>query len=128
MQHTGARQIRKCYKTGDIIAHEGESSIGFLVLLSGKVGVFKGQMLAAQFTQPGIIFGELSVILGGPRTATLKALETTEAVNIPLGIEDLVRSYPDITKKILMNLAERLVKTTADFSATLGTTEEKIDS
>ena len=127
MQHTEARQIRKCYKTGDIIAHEGESSIGFLVLLSGKVGVFKGQMLAAQFTQPGIIFGELSVILGGPRTATLKALETTEAVSIPLGIEDLVRSYPDITKKILMNLAERLVKTTADFSATLGTTEEKID-
>jgi CRP-like cAMP-binding protein len=96
----------------EYLAREGEESVGWFVLISGRIGVFKKDLQVAEFTQRGTVVGELSGILNKPRTASLKALEPTEVLVIESGLDELVVKHPDVTKKILFNLAERLAQTT----------------
>ncbi len=110
-------KTKKQYARGDVIAAEGEYSFEWFILLSGSVGVFKKDVLVETFTEAGNIFGELSTILTRPRTATLKALNDTEILRMGgehTSLDDLITQYPDLTKKILVNLAERLAKTTEE--------------
>jgi len=94
---------------------EGETSNGWYILLGGRVGVFKHNRQVAEFTERGVILGELSFILHTPRTVSLIALEPTKVVHFNIPLDQLIEEYPDVTKKILVNLAERLAKTTEDF-------------
>jgi CRP-like cAMP-binding protein len=104
----------RSYGKDEIIAREGEASIGWFVLLEGKVGVLKHDLKIAEFEQRGMVLGELSGILDKPRTASLVALEPTKVAFIDAGLDQLIVDHPDVTKKILVNLAERLAKTTDD--------------
>jgi CRP-like cAMP-binding protein len=97
------------------ITTEGERSDGWYILLEGRVGVFKHNRQVAEFKDRGAVFGELSFILNTPRSVSLIALEKTKAVHFNMPLDQLISDYPDVTKKILVNLAERLAKTTDDF-------------
>ncbi len=103
---------KKYFNIGETIIKEGEASEGLFVLLQGKVGVYKKDLSVAEITQRGTVFGELGLILGVPRTATIQALEPTFVLFVKLSLEDLVLHYPQLTKKILKGLAERLSTTT----------------
>jgi CRP-like cAMP-binding protein len=94
---------------------EGETSNGWYILLGGRVGVFKHNRQVAEFRERGVVLGELSFILNTPRTVSLIALEPTKVVHFNMPLDQLIAEYPDVTKKILVNLAERLAKTTEDF-------------
>jgi CRP-like cAMP-binding protein len=94
---------------------EGETSNGWYILLGGRVGVFKHNRQVAEFNERGVVLGELSFILNTPRTVSLIALEPTKVVHFNMPLDQLIEEYPDVTKKILINLAERLAKTTEDF-------------
>ena len=109
--------VRFGFTVNEQIAGEGETGSGLYVLLEGRVGVFKHNRQIAEFKQCGIIFGELSVILGTPRTATLIALEPAKVVHFDVSLEQLVADYPDVTSKVMVYLAERLAKTTDDLIA-----------
>lgn len=102
------------YQKNDIIATEGEYDDGWFILLSGTVGVLKKGVLIAEFSKAGTVLGELSGILHRPRTATLKALEPTDVVYIKKSLEEIIAQHPDIAKKIIINLAERLAQTTEE--------------
>ena len=102
------------FRSGQILAHEGDIDDGWYILLNGKVGAFKKGMPVALFEETGVVFGELSGILNHPRTATLKALDDCMVVHVKATLDELVEKHPDIAKKIIVNLAERLVKTTDD--------------
>ena len=104
----------KEYSKDDVIANEGDIEIGWYVLLKGKVGVFKREKKVAEFDKKGCVFGELSSILNTPRTASLVALEPTKVVHFKASIDHLINHYPEIAKNIMINLAERLAKTTDD--------------
>jgi CRP-like cAMP-binding protein len=103
------------YAKMEQITTEGEKSNGWYILLEGRVGVFKHDRQIAEFSEHGVVLGELSFILNTPRTVSLIALEPTKAVHFGMPLNQLIAEYPDVTKKILVNLAERLVKTTEDF-------------
>ena len=103
---------KKYFNIGETIIKEGEASEGLFVLLQGKVGVYKKDLSVAEITQRGTVFGELGLILGVPRTATIQALEPTFVLFVKLTLEDLVLNYPQLSKKILKGLAERLSTTT----------------
>jgi CRP-like cAMP-binding protein len=107
----------KEYAENDIIANEGDIEVGWYVLIKGRVGVFKRDKKVAEFDRGGIIFGELSSILNTPRTASLVALEQTKVVHFKASIDHLISRYPEMVKNILINLAERLAKTTDDLIA-----------
>jgi CRP-like cAMP-binding protein len=117
--------VQKVYQQGEVIVEEGETGLGWFILKNGRVGVFKGEMKVAEFDQPGAIFGELSGILNRPRTATLKAVEASEVVCIECTLSELIHQQPAIARKILVNLAERLVSTTDSLWGTAGSDGEK---
>ena len=104
--------ITQEYAEKEIIAQEGDREAGWYVLLEGKVGVFKHKKQVAEFDQRGVVFGELSGILSTPRTASLIALDHTKVIYFKASLDQLVAHYPNIAKKIIVNLAERLAKTT----------------
>ena len=107
--------IIRTYAKSEQITTEGEKSNGWYILLEGKIGVYKHDLQVAEFSERGVVFGELSFILNTPRTASLKALEPSKAVHFDMPLDQLIAEYPDVTKKFLMNIADRLAKSTEDF-------------
>ncbi len=59
--------------------------------------------------------GELGFLLNIPRTATLIAQEPTLLLHVKLSVDQLFADHPELAKKMLVMLAERLVKTTEDW-------------
>jgi len=105
----------RTFAKSEQIAVEGEKSNGWYILLEGKIGVFKHKQQIAEFSKRGVVFGELGFILNTPRTATLIALEDTKAVCFFTSLNQLIADHPEVVKNILVNLAERLAKTTEDY-------------
>jgi CRP-like cAMP-binding protein len=104
----------RSFRKGEIIAREGEFDQGWYVLLSGQVGVFKKLLQIATLEKSGTVFGELSGILNRPRTASLKALDDCKVLYITATIDELIRYFPDVAKKVMINTAERLATTTEE--------------
>ncbi len=105
----------KYYKKDEILAYEGEESESLFVLVKGCLGVFKGDLKITDFSDKGTVVGEIGVILNKPRTATIKAIEESYVVTINSNIDTLIMKHPEITKKILMTLANRLTNITEDY-------------
>ena len=117
--------IQRVYRPGEIIVHEGEKGLGWYILKNGRVGIFKGTLKIAEYSEPGSIFGELSGILNRPRTATVSALDMSEVVCLECTVAELIHQQPAVARKILVNLAERLVTTTDELWSVAGNVEEK---
>jgi CRP/FNR family cyclic AMP-dependent transcriptional regulator len=66
------------YQVGDTVLAAGTTSGRLLVLKSGAVEVMKDGMQIAEVSEPGAVFGELSMLLDQPHTADVRALEVTE--------------------------------------------------
>jgi CRP-like cAMP-binding protein len=89
-RHLGARQrarlaqhfCRRSYPAGAVIVRQGDTSMSFYVVLSGKVRVvrhFSGDDgIDIVEEGPGGFFGEMGVIDDLPRAATVVALAPTE--------------------------------------------------
>lgn len=102
----------KIYKKGEVIAREGEFDETCFILMNGRVGVYKDNKLISEIYERGAIFGELSSILDQPRTSTIIALQDSQVIVIEKGIDELIKKHPDVTKKLMISLAQRLVNTT----------------
>jgi len=98
------------YTQGTVIIREGEMSNSLFILQSGRVGIYKNDLKVAENDKAGTLFGEMSLILGRPRTATVVAETDCTLHRIEGNIDILVRNYPDIAKKLLYNLANSLDK------------------
>ena len=68
---TGA--IQRNVPAGTLIIHEGATTGHLYVLIEGRLEVSKGDAVVASITEPGAIVGEMSVLLGQPHTATVRA-------------------------------------------------------
>ena len=104
--------VEKDFQEGDIICHEGDAGDYIYILKKGKLGVYKDKNLVSEYEKPGTILGEISIILGEERTATIKALSPSTVSVIRISVMDLVRNFPVFTVKILEVLANRLKDTT----------------
>jgi CRP/FNR family cyclic AMP-dependent transcriptional regulator len=66
------------YQVGETVLAAGTTSGRLLVLKTGEVEVLKDGMQIAEVSEPGAVFGELSMLLDQPHTADVRALEVTE--------------------------------------------------
>jgi CRP-like cAMP-binding protein len=96
------------FRAGDIISPDGDSSKSFFVLISGKVGIFKNDKRVGFFNQAGQIFGEMSLILNEPRDGEIRALESSSVLEVKGDLDEIIKLYPDISKKIIKTLADKL--------------------
>jgi small-conductance mechanosensitive channel len=80
----GARERR--YAPGEIIVREGDTGSSMFIVQEGQVAVSihgaRGETRKLAMLQPGEAFGEISLLTGEPRTATVRAF--TEAVLIEI--------------------------------------------
>jgi CRP-like cAMP-binding protein len=66
------------HEAGEMLCREGDAASFVLLVLSGKVQVFverEGRVLTLAEVGPGAILGELAVLCGIPRAASLRASE-----------------------------------------------------
>ncbi|KMY66092.1 hypothetical protein AAU61_19280 [Desulfocarbo indianensis] len=103
------QKYRQRFDPGQAIFWEGEESRDLFILVSGELNVLKGDKVIAHIDEPGTIFGELSFLLGGRRTATIKALGVAEVLAIPHEeLKSLHQQFPGMAEEISRVLAERL--------------------
>jgi CRP-like cAMP-binding protein len=73
----------KEYASGDLVLKEGDSPTFVLLLLTGKMQVFverRGRDVIVCDTAPGSILGELGVLCGIPRSASVRASQQSAAL------------------------------------------------
>jgi CRP/FNR family cyclic AMP-dependent transcriptional regulator len=63
------------FEAGRIVIEQGTASGPLLVLIQGEVEVLRDNVRVAKASEPGAVFGEMSVLLGSPHTATIRALK-----------------------------------------------------
>jgi CRP/FNR family transcriptional regulator, cyclic AMP receptor protein len=98
------------YGEGSEIVREGTSGGGFFVLLDGKAKVVRGNRTLARLTN-GDFFGEISLLDGDPRTASVVA--ETEVACLNLAGRDFLSVLdrePRLGRTMLRELARRIRK------------------
>jgi hypothetical protein len=68
--------------------------------------VLKGDFQVTTVSEPGAIFGEISVLLDIPHMATVKALTASRAYVVQRA-DEFLQSQPDITYQLARLLAQR---------------------
>jgi len=100
------------FKSGQIVLPEGERLGKLLVLIEGQVEVIRERTQVTHVDEPGSIFGEMSVLLDMPHSATVKALSEVRAYEIPDALTFL-EAHPEMSLHIATMLARRLYYTTS---------------
>jgi len=96
------------HREGTVIAREGERGIGLFLILEGQCGVTIGGKSKAKLG-PGDFFGEVALLDGGPRTATVAALSPVRLVGITGWVfRGLLMEHPSIALRTLEAVAGRL--------------------
>ncbi len=95
-------------KAGKVLTREGDAGREFMIIVEGQASVRKNGRKVATLG-PGDFFGELAVLAGVPRTATVTA-ETDMVVDALNRREfsSLLDASPRLAKKILMGAVRRL--------------------
>ena len=103
LQHLEKRR----FAAGDIILEQDKNSGLLFFLLEGTVEVVKDDVQVATASQPGAVFGEMSVLLGVPHTADVRALGPCVfyAVENPRAF---LESSPLVTLHVCELIARRL--------------------
>ncbi len=108
--------FRKTFEPGDLIVEEGRTGNGMFIVLSGSAEVVKGlgtpQPRVVATLGAGEPIGEMALLGEWPRTASVRALETTECVGIDRWIFlDYLEKEPKLALRLLQILALRLAET-----------------
>jgi CRP-like cAMP-binding protein len=102
------------YKPDQVIIREGEPYDGKVYILKrGRLAVMLNNKKVTEITDSGVFLGEMSCILGCPRTATIKTLEESEINVCSGGMERIIDNLSPLASKIIVQLASRLKDTTA---------------
>lgn len=110
----GACARRRNYRKGEYIFHQGDTGDAVFVLTEGRVKVIFAsedgdEMILATLAPPDV-FGELALIDGGPRSASIQTLEPTTVLTLTRGtLLDLMSRQPGVTDVVLRSLG-RLVR------------------
>ena len=106
---TVARVVRDIpHRAGTVIAREGEPGIGLFILVEGTADVTIGGKKKATLG-PGEFFGEIALLDGGPRTATVTANTDVQMLGLTEWVfRGLMQEHPSIALKTLQQMAGRL--------------------
>ena len=104
-------------RSGAVLTRQGASGGIAYILASGQAEVLRGGQRLA-LLGPGDVVGELSLLDGKPRSATVKAVTDLEVLEIDArDLTRLLHKAPAVTLKLLAALADRLRQTDALFTA-----------
>jgi cAMP-dependent protein kinase regulator len=93
--------LLRSYEEGDIIVTEGEQGSSLFLLVTGEVKVFtrgeRGEHLPLAELGPGDFFGEVSLLSGKPRTATITAKSEVSAIELAKEeVDRIATDFPEV--------------------------------
>jgi CRP-like cAMP-binding protein len=98
----------RTFAAGDTIATEGEGAVGFFIIQDGRASVTVGGEQRGSLG-PGDYFGEIALIAGSDRTATVKADTELRCLGMTFWeFRPLVESNGQIAWKMLQSLAKKV--------------------
>jgi len=108
--------IEKSYSKDDnVIVEDDESNHGFFLIAEGELKVYlcgsDGRETILSFLEKGDFFGEMSLIDGEPRSASVKSCSTSKLILIRR--EDFLvqlERFPDLAMSLMSELSLRLRK------------------
>lgn len=93
---------------GHDIVESGTGSVGFHLILEGQASVSQGARTIGTLG-PGDYFGEISVIDGKPRSATVTTTTPVRTLSlVAWKFQPLLDAHPALTRKILLGLCKTL--------------------
>jgi CRP/FNR family transcriptional regulator len=116
LMHVAEVAVPRRFEAGEVVFREGDESNTCYIVRSGRARAIRehtdGRSITLANFGPGDIFGELAMFDNERRSATIEAVETTEAIAILGGdMRRLLRQHPDISVKLLSALGRRLRET-----------------
>jgi CRP/FNR family cyclic AMP-dependent transcriptional regulator len=143
-----AAMVRRRYADGQVIFHMGDEGGSLYLITRGRVKVtipsLRGEEVILAILSAGEILGELSLIDGKPRSATVQALEDAEVLCLPRSaflsflrarfetvlvvLEVISRRLRETDRSLadahFLDLRPRLAKKILDLARTFGVWEE----
>ncbi len=107
----GVARTRR-FRAGSTLMYAGQAGAEVIVLVSGRVKVTylteDGREVILDFRGPGELLGEVSVVDGHPRTSSVQAVESVEALTLTAAdFKKLVASRPTFANQLLQNVLRR---------------------
>jgi CRP/FNR family transcriptional regulator, cyclic AMP receptor protein len=118
----GERAIERTYKKGQLLVYQGDPGDSVFVVESGLIKVMvtseEGEEMVLVTLRPYDTLGELSLVDGGPRSASAEALEPTRVLVITRAVLlELLERHPSLMDALLRSLGSlvrRLTEQAAD--------------
>ncbi|MDF1611867.1 MAG: Crp/Fnr family transcriptional regulator [Stygiobacter sp.] len=104
---------RKSYNKGEVILMEDDPGSALFIIISGKVKVARssndGKEVILSILNESDFFGEMAILDGQKRSATVSAIEPSEVFILQRNdFIDLLYAHPDISVALLQELTTRL--------------------
>jgi CRP/FNR family cyclic AMP-dependent transcriptional regulator len=110
LSHLASAARRRSYRRGEVIFHQGDPGDSLHFLTDGRVKVVldaeTGEEAVIAILGPGDCFGELALIDGEPRSATVETLEAVQTMSLSRAdFMAFIRSNPQAAERMLVALA-----------------------
>ena len=106
------------FREGEVLCYEGDESQDLYMLISGRLGILKGDKKISEVEESGSSLGEISFLLDTKRTATVKAMSDGKVLRIPKDkVNRFIKDFPALAWEIPRVLAERLDRRSEAFYA-----------
>ena len=99
------------YASGEVLLSEGDRTGTLYVLIDGEVEIVRGDVQIDTAGTPGAVFGEISLLLDIPHTATVRTLRPSRFYKIDRAAAFLVEHH-ELIRELARILAQRLNRTT----------------
>lgn len=110
LKHIAGLMTGRVYNSHDLVIRKGDTADNLAFLTAGKLQVVDlsedGREIGIHFILPGTYFGELSVIDGKPRSASVISVKLSEVVFLPNGqARELIFHNPLIAQRLMTHFA-----------------------
>ena len=116
LERIGSVAIPRSFPKGVRVFHEGDRSDACYIVRSGDLRVTRehsdGRAIALATLGPGDIFGELAMLDGGTRSASVETLTDAELLALPaIDVRRVIADHGDIAAKLIVAITRRLRET-----------------
>jgi CRP/FNR family transcriptional regulator, cyclic AMP receptor protein len=116
LERVASVAIPRSFPKGVRVFHEGDHSDACYIVREGDLRVTRehsdGRAIALATLGPGDFFGELAMIDGGTRSASVETLSDAELLALPgSDVRRVITDHGDIAAKLIVAIARRLRET-----------------
>jgi small-conductance mechanosensitive channel/CRP-like cAMP-binding protein len=127
----GGVQERR-FAAGETVVREGDRGSSMFIVESGRLGVSAhgsvGQSQKLAVLEPGSAFGEVSLLTGDPRTATVRALTEATLLEIDKStLSPILRENPSICGMLELTMQERRKRSADALAAASGSEGDRTE-